>query len=90
MQWLNQTYNAALNYGNRNASSPYKASDLLRGYFGAVVVSIGIAFFTRTIFAPLIMTLKGPKLVMMNALLNYFAGAFAGASNLVLMRYKEM
>ena len=23
MQWLNQTYNALLNYGNRNASTPY-------------------------------------------------------------------
>jgi len=22
-QWINQTYNAALNYGNRNASSNY-------------------------------------------------------------------
>lgn len=23
MQWANQTYNAGMNYGNRNASSPY-------------------------------------------------------------------
>ena len=27
-QWLNQTYNAGLNYGNRNASTPYTTSDL--------------------------------------------------------------
>ena len=25
-QWLNQTYNAGLNYGNRNASSHYSSS----------------------------------------------------------------
>jgi len=25
MQWVNQTYNAGMNYGNRNASSTYTA-----------------------------------------------------------------
>ena len=51
MQWLNQTYNAAINYGNRNASSNYTVSDLMKGYSGAVAVSVSIALFTRTIFA---------------------------------------
>jgi hypothetical protein len=28
-QWFNQSFNAGLNYGNRNASSPYTTNDLL-------------------------------------------------------------
>ena len=51
MQVLNQTYNAGINYGNRNASSTYTTKDLGRGYLGAVSVSVAIALFTRTIFS---------------------------------------
>lgn len=51
MQWLNQTYNAGMNYGNRNASSKYTTSDLARGYAGAVVTSVGIALVGRTLCA---------------------------------------
>lgn len=90
MQWLNQTYNAGMNYGNRNASSPYTNGDLARGYSGAVAVSVSIALFTRTIFAKQLVGMKGPKLVVANAFLNYIAGATAGACNLALMRSKEL
>jgi len=48
MQFVNQTYNAGMNYGNRNASSPYTVKDLARGYSGAVVTSVSIAYFLRT------------------------------------------
>jgi hypothetical protein len=34
--------------------------------------------------------MKGSRLIIANAFLNYIAGAAAGASNLVLMRYKEL
>lgn len=90
MQWVNQTYNAGMNYGNRNASSTYTTKDLGRGYCGAVAVSVSIALFTRTIFAGQLSKLKGSKLVFVNAFLSYTAGALAGASNLVLMRQKEL
>ena len=86
MQWANQTYNAGMNYGNRNASSTYTTADLGRGYCGAVAVSVSIALFTRTIFAGQLSRLKGSKLVIANAFLSYTAGALAGASNLILMR----
>jgi hypothetical protein len=79
-----------MNYGNRNASSPYTTKDLGRGYAGAVAVSVSIALFSRTIFAGQLKKLKGSKLIIANAFLNYFAGAAAGASNLVLMRQKEL
>jgi hypothetical protein len=84
-----QTCNAAMNYGNRNASSTYSVRDLARGYCGAVVTSCSIAIYTRTIFSPLLATSHGSRLIMVNAILNYLAAAFAGAFNLVLMRYKE-
>jgi len=52
MQWVNQTYNAGMNYGNRNASSTYTTADLGRGYAGAVAFSVSIALFSRTMLAP--------------------------------------
>ena len=33
--------------------------------------------------------MTGSSYIIANAFLNYFAGAFAGASNLILMRFKE-
>ena len=90
MQWLNQTYNAGMNYGNRNASSKYTNADLARGYAGAVVTSVGIALIGRTVCANWLKSLKGGKLIVANAFLNYLAAAFAGSSNLALMRYKEL
>ena len=79
-----------MNYGNRNASSPYKTSDLLRGYLGAVAVSCGITVYSKILFAELLKNFGGGKLIIINAILAYIATAFAGASNLFLMRYKEM
>lgn len=90
MQWANQTYNAGMNYGNRNASSNYTNQDLLRGYLGAVVVSCGLSYSVRRIFAQQLGKMKGPKVILANALINLFAAAPAGAANTVLMRYKEL
>ena len=42
-QWVNQTYNAGLNYGNRNATSSQTNTDLALAYAIACGVSIGIA-----------------------------------------------
>ena len=86
MQWVNQTYNAGMNYGNRNASSVYTTSDLMRGYAGAVVTSMGIAMVSRTMLAGTLRSLKGGKLILANATLNYFAAALAGAANVGMMR----
>ena len=89
-QGLNQTYNAGMNYGNRNASSTYTLQDLGKGYGAALASSVLIALFTRRIFASTLTKLNGPSLTFANSFLNYFAGAFAGATNLVMMRYKEL
>jgi hypothetical protein len=90
MQIVNQTYNAGMNYGNRNASSEYSINDLSRGYFGAVAMSVSIALGSRTLLAKPLSTLKGPKYFILNAFLNYLAAATAGATNLALMRFKEL
>lgn len=90
MQWINQTYNAAMNYGNRNVSSTLSTQDLAKGYGGAVAVSVSIALFSRIALAKQISALQGPKLILASACLNYFAAAFAGATNLLMIRQKEM
>lgn len=90
MQWVNQTYNAGMNYGNRNASSEYTKSDLMRGYSAAVVTSCGIGFISRTLMAKQLASLSGPRLIMMNAALNWAAAALAGFANCALMRQKEL
>lgn len=89
-QGINQSYNAAMNYGNRNASSSYDLSDLAKGYSAALVSSVLIALYTRRLFAPTLKNLQGPSLTFANSILNYVATAVAGASNLVFMRYKEL
>ena len=47
-QWVNQTYNAGLNYSNRNASSSQTTSDLATAYAMGCVVSIGVAMSLKT------------------------------------------
>lgn len=78
-----------MNYGNRNASSEYTVSDLQRGYFGAVAVSVSIALGSRILLKKALANAKGARFLVMNAFLNYLAAAFAGAANLALMRFKE-
>lgn len=49
-QWLNQSYNAVMNYSNRNATSLYTTEDIMKGYASAVVVSVGMGLTLQTIF----------------------------------------
>jgi len=79
-----------LNYGNRNASSPYTLRDLMRGYFGAVAASVFIVYFLRLGLTSQLSSLQGSHIIIANAALNYLAASFAGASNLILMRQKEL
>ena len=52
-QWVNQTYNAVMNYGNRNASSTYTTSDILKSYGSAVTIAIGLSLGIRRLLRPL-------------------------------------
>ena len=48
-QFINQTYNAAMNYGNRNASSTYTKQDIAKSYSAACATSITVALGIRKI-----------------------------------------
>lgn len=62
----------------------------MRGYLGAVAVSCGITVYSKILFAELLKNYGGGKLIIINSILAYIATAVAGASNLFLMRFKEM
>ena len=89
-QWLNQTYNAGLNYGNRNASSPYTTTDLMKGYCGAVITSITISVSLNRVFSKATKNMTGAKQIITSTILNWIAVSLANASNVGLMRYKEL
>lgn len=89
-QWLNQTYNAGLNYGNRNASSPYTLTDMMKGYWGAVVTSITISVTLNRLFSKATKRMTGAKQIIISTILNWIAVSLANASNVGLMRYKEL
>ena len=48
-QWVNQSVNALMNYGNRNASSLYTNEDVLKSYGIAVSSSIVVALGIRKV-----------------------------------------
>ena len=47
--WLNQTYYAGLNYGNRNATNPNSTISIGLAYTAAAVSSVFLAIFLRKI-----------------------------------------
>ncbi len=89
-QWLNQTYNAGMNYGNRNASSKQTINDLLFGYSAAVVSSITISMGLRRMSANFTKNLTGGSVVLASSIINYLAVASAGFVNSYCMRIGEM
>jgi sideroflexin-5 len=85
-QWLNQTYNAALNYGNRNASSNYTEKDIAKSYGAACASSIGVALGVRKALESKTRHMKGAKLVIFNSISAFFACSTAGFLNAYFMR----
>lgn len=85
-QWVNQTYNASLNYGNRNASSTYTTEDIIKGYAAASSTSIVLALGIRKALEPYTRSMKGSKLIVANSISTFFACTTAGAVNAILMR----
>ncbi|KNC85195.1 hypothetical protein SARC_02614 [Sphaeroforma arctica JP610] len=87
--WTNQSYNAAVNYCNRNASQPVPASLLAQGYVGAVGASVSIGL------AATALTTKAAKLgpgaaLAIRATLPFLACAVSGVLNIGLMRRSEL
>jgi len=89
-QWLNQTYNAALNYENRNASSTYTTQDIATSYTLATSAAITVALGIRKLVDKQAKQLKGGKLVLLNSVSSFFACALSGFMNAYFMRQTEI
>ena len=89
-QWVNQTYNATVNYGNRNASSQYTKKDIMQSYLCACGASIGVSLLIRKGFASRARTVSGARLIILNSISTMFAVATAGYLNAYLMRQAEL
>ena len=89
-QWINQTYNAGMNYGNRNASSQQTAGDILFGYSAAVTSSITLSLGLRKLSNGFTKNLTGGSAVLASSIIHYVAVASAGFLNSYCMRMGEM
>ena len=87
---MNQSYNAGMNYANWNASSPYSQNDMFKGYLGAVTASIVISVGLNWAFKPLTTKMSGSKMLIFSTLFNWLAVSAANATNIILMRNKEL
>ena len=88
-QWLNQSYNAGLNYGNKNSTCEYTDFDLLKGYIAAVGSSLSVAITLRKLTAGITKTATGKKLLVLNTVVGGSAGACASFCNTYCMRLAE-
>ena len=79
-----------MNYGNRNASSPYTTKDMLLGYTAAVSSSVGLSLGLQKACKNMTKNLKGGNLVLANCAISYIAVASAGFLNSYCMRMGEM
>ena len=89
-QWLNQSYNAGLNFGNKNSTCQYTNTDLLKGYFAAIGSSVSVAMFLRLVTAGATKRATGTKLLLLNCMVGSTAGACASFCNTMCMRYAEI
>ena len=90
-QWLNQTYNAQMNYFNRNATSSYTVEDILKGYASAVTVSITLGLCLQALFRPKIDKISSaPLQLLARSVLTGIAAGSAGSANVLMMRQKEL
>jgi hypothetical protein len=89
-QWINQTYNAGMNFGNRNASSQQTTKDIMFGYSAAVTSSITISLGLKRLSKGLTQNLHGGLQVLATSIITYFAVATAGFLNTYCMRMGEM
>lgn len=88
-QWLNQSYNAGLNFGNKNSTCEYTNTDLLGGYVAAVGSSISVAVTLRKLTAGMTAGATGKKLLLLNTIVGGTAGGCASFCNTFFMRMAE-
>lgn len=89
-QWINSTYNAGLNYGNRNTSAPCSTKDTLIAYFGASATAIGVSLALRQLTTKMIGNRTGAIVPVARAMTMYLGAATANFVNVYLMRQAEL
>ena len=90
IHWLNQSYNGAVNYANRNASSTISNETLARAYAAAVAASVGIALSAGAV-SKKVATMGKPALATaVRATLPYTAVVAAGCLNVGMIRQSEL
>ncbi len=94
-QWLNQSYNAGFNFGNRNATGPFEATQLALSYGVATGVAVGMSAGLGKVVQRMqarVGGAGGPQPFSLRLLMRgmpWMAVASAGMANAVAMRYKE-
>ncbi|KAJ8905477.1 hypothetical protein NDN08_001984 [Rhodosorus marinus] len=89
VHWANQSYNAAINYANRNASNPISTETLAKAYTGAVLSSCTIAL-GATYLTKKAANLSAAVKTLIRSTLPFAAVAAAGFANVSLIRGVEI
>ena len=90
-QWANQTYNAGLNYGNKNASCVQSGGEAFTNYCLAVAGAIGLAAVMRKGTMPLLKRHEGTLLGgIINSAVSYVVVAAGSTVNMVSIRSGEL
>jgi len=89
-QWMNQTNNALLNFGNANKSSPATDSDIFKSYMMAVVASGAAGLGVRALTKKQTQGATGGKLVLLNAIVTIVACGIGGFANNYFIRMPEV
>ena len=82
-QWFNQSFNALVNYTNRNASVPTDFTQMGLAYFSATSAALGTALGLKTLLA------KSPS-PLLQRLVPCVAVAASNCVNIPLMRQVEL
>uniref|UniRef100_A0A0A9XPE9 Sideroflexin-5 n=1 Tax=Lygus hesperus TaxID=30085 RepID=A0A0A9XPE9_LYGHE len=86
IQWLNQSYNAAINYANRS-SDKQPVSEIAKAYCAAVVVAVGGSLGATILLQK--MPAQSTLGLLIRATLPFLAVGMAAIVNLSLMRKNE-
>jgi hypothetical protein len=89
-QWINQTYNANMNFGNKNSTCKYTNSDMMMGYAAACISSVGMGVTLRKLTAGIASRSSGKKLFFINFVVSAVSSGSAGFCNSLCMRYPEI
>eukprot|EP00164_Ancoracysta_twista_P004654 GFYU01006287.1.p1 GENE.GFYU01006287.1~~GFYU01006287.1.p1 ORF type:complete len:330 (+),score=76.00 GFYU01006287.1:82-1071(+) len=88
-QWVNQSYNVAVNYANRNASNPLTTEQIATAYVGACGTSVGIAVgLGEAVKRASSLSPRAAGLI--RATVPFLAVASAGVMNVFLIRKNEL